>query len=243
MADTLHHLFGATSDSGSDKRTLTAEAYHRLRQDIIMGRLKPGEKLRTEHLKIEYDVSAATVREALALLVADALVVSQQQRGFRVAPMSLSDFRDITQTRALLEAQAVSQSVQNGDDEWEAELSASFHLLSKVEERVNGGPEDRRSWEEANKRFHEALISAGGSRWTRHFLSILNRQSERYRTVAFQHAPPERDVHGEHGAIYAAAISRDAELAGLLVKRHIERTLDVVASVKQDGAADMASFE
>lgn len=242
MAESPHPLFGAVTDH-SDKRTLTAEAYHRLRQDIILGKLKPNEKLRTEHLKTEYDVSAATVREALALLVADALVVSQQQRGFRVAPMSLSDFRDITQTRALLESRAVSQSVRDGDDEWGAEVSASFHLLSKAEERLKGGPEDRKSWEIANKRFHEALISASGSRWTRHFLTILYRQSERYRTVVFQHAPPERDVHAEHVAIYDAAIVRDAELAGLLVRRHIERTLDVITAVKQENDPDKASFE
>ncbi len=233
MTGQLDNLFEITGADGPEKRTLTSEVYHRLRTDIIMGRLKPREKLRTEHLKSEYDASAATVREALALLVADALVVSQHQRGFRVAPMSLSDFRDITETRALLEADAVRQSVANGDDAWEAELSASFHLLTRAEDRLDGEPANRKVWEDANKRFHEALIAGGHSRWSRHFLAILYRQSERYRTVAFKHAPPDRDVHTEHLDIYRAALSRDCELASLLVRRHIERTLDVVAGAKQ----------
>lgn len=232
MTGQLDTLFEGSDISDPDKRTLTAEVYHRLRSDIIMGRLKPREKLRTEHLKSEYDASAATVREALALLVADALVVSQHQRGFRVAPMSLADFRDITQTRALLESEAVRQSVAGGDDAWEAELTASFHLLTKAEERLNGEPENRRAWEMTNKRFHEALVAGGHSRWSRHFLSILYRQSERYRTVAFKHAPPDRNVHDEHLEIYRAALSRDSELASLLIRRHIERTLDVVAGAQ-----------
>ena len=91
--DQLFHIPDAEFDPG---RTLAVEAYHQLRADIIEGVLKPGEKLKTEHLKDRYNVGAATLREALALLTADALVISQHQRGFRVAPMSLTDFRDIT---------------------------------------------------------------------------------------------------------------------------------------------------
>lgn len=241
MTGQLDNLYEIAGPDGSEKRTLTSEVYHRLRSDIIMGRLKPREKLRTEHLKSEYDASAATVREALALLVADALVVSQHQRGFRVAPMSLADFRDITETRALLESDAVRQSVSKGTDAWEAELTASFHLLTLAEDRLNGEPENRRLWEGANKRFHEALVAGGHSRWSRHFLAILYRQAERYRTVAFKHTPPDRNVHDEHLDIYRAALARDAELASLLVRRHIARTLDVVAAAKDYLDAPAAS--
>jgi len=83
-------------------KTLVESAYRALRRDIIEGRLAPGEKLRVEHLKDDYGVGAGTLREALSLLISDALVVSQGQRGFRVAPVSIEDFEDITRTRVML---------------------------------------------------------------------------------------------------------------------------------------------
>ena len=87
-------------------KTLVESAYGALRRDVIEGKLAPGSKLRVEHLKDEYGVSAGTLREALSLLVSDALVVAHGQRGFRVKPISISDFGDITQTRILLETDA-----------------------------------------------------------------------------------------------------------------------------------------
>eukprot|EP01037_Dinobryon_pediforme_P017783 gene17783-18002_t len=189
--------------SESAPRTLIQDVYQRLRADIIMGTLKPGTRLRAEHLKDTYNASGATLREALALLVADALVISREQRGFIVAPASIADFTDITETRATLEAHAVRMAVRHGDDEWEANLSGAFHRLSLAEERRTHGNSDDPYWEECNKKFHEALVAGYDSRWTRHFLTILYRQSERYRRIALNNAPPERDVHAEHSACRA----------------------------------------
>lgn len=228
MDDTLEQLFDVGEGDFDPGRTLAVEAYHQLRADIIEGVLKPGEKLRTEHLKDRYNVGAATLREALALLTADALVVSQHQRGFRVAPMSLSDFRDITETRAAMEAQAMRLAIRKGDDEWEAGLSAAFHRLSRAEERLSTGDMPEGYWEDCNRKFHEALNSGAQSRWLRHFLAILYRQSERYRRLAFDNAPPDRDVHQEHLEIFEAAINRQEDLAASLIEQHVRATLDVV---------------
>jgi GntR family transcriptional regulator, carbon starvation induced regulator len=76
------------------------------------------------------------LREALSLLIADALVVSQGQRGFRVAPVSLEDIADITNTRVMLECEALRQSIELGDDAWEGSLLSAFHRLSKAEEKL-----------------------------------------------------------------------------------------------------------
>lgn len=231
MAEPLEQLFHLDEDRQTGSKTLVSEAYHQLRCDIVEGRLKPGQKLRTEHLKDRYHVGAATLREALALLAADALVVSQQQRGFRVAPMSIADFHDITQTRAMLETHAVRLAIAHGDDDWEAGLSAAFHKLSRAEERLHRGEIEMNAWEDCNRRFHEQLIAGSASRWTRHFLAILYRQSERYRRLALLNAPPERDIHQEHQAIFEATIARDAERAGQLIEQHIRETLNVVTAI------------
>jgi len=121
-------------------RTLIEATYRQLRRDIIEGRLAPGEKLRVEHLKSCYDVSSGTLREALALLISDSLVVAQGQRGFRVAPMSLDDLEDLTRMRILLECEALRESMAQGTDDWEADIVSAFHKLTLAEQRLRTDP-------------------------------------------------------------------------------------------------------
>jgi DNA-binding GntR family transcriptional regulator len=214
-------------------KTLVEAAYNRLRRDIIEGVHPPGEKLRVEHLKDQYEVGAGTLREALQLLVTDALVVAQGQRGFRVAPMSIADFEDITRTRVLLETEALRQSITLGDDVWEANLVAAFHRLSKTEEKLaaHGRTED---WELRNRAFHEALIAACPSNWIRHFQHILYQQSERYRRISVFRHPIPRDVHTEHKALFDATLARDATRATSILTEHVLRTLDGVRQMPPD---------
>ena len=72
---------GVLCIGGIDARTLVERAYLGLRHDIVRGALTPGERLRVEHLKAVYDVGAGTLREALMLLVSDALVTAEGQIG------------------------------------------------------------------------------------------------------------------------------------------------------------------
>lgn len=219
----------AFSDSGAPPRTLVEGAYLQLRRDIVEGRLAPGEKLRVEHLKEQYEVGAGTLREALALLVSDALVAGEGQRGFHVAPISLSDIEDITRTRVLLETEALRQSIEAGDDEWEAGLIAAFHKLGKTEEKLGtraSGP--IREWEERNRGFHEALISACDSRWLRYLIGLLYRQSERYRHLAISTPGTARDVRAEHASIFEAALARDVGRASAALEQHIRLTFESI---------------
>jgi len=218
-----------------EPKTLVEGAYQRLRRDIIEGAHAPGDKLRVEHLKDRYDVGAGTLREALLLLVTDALVVAQGQRGFRVAPISIADFEDITRTRVLLETEALRQSITLGGEEWEAAVVAAFHRLSRAEERLaDHDISTTEEWEIRNRAFHEALISASPSRWIRHFQHILYHQSERYRRISLFRQPVPRDIHAEHQALFEATLARDANRATAILTEHILRTLDAVKRMPTD---------
>lgn len=210
-------------------RTLTARAYLSLRHDVVCGKLAPGEKLRVEHLKDQYQVGASTLREALSLLMSDALVSAEGQRGFRVAPISLTDLEDVTNTRVMLETEALRQSIRQGDARWEAALKASYLLLSQTEDDSDG-PEPL-LWESRNKGFHDALIAAYDSPWTKYMLAILYRHSERYRNINWRltaaHASG-RHVHDEHEIIFQAAINRQDARAALALEAHIRLTHDIV---------------
>jgi len=223
-----------TGDSNvSEPKTLVESAYHALRRDIIEGRLAPGTKLRVEHLKNDYGVGAGTLREALSLLISDALVVSQGQRGFRVAPVSLDDFADITRTRVMLECEALRQSMAAGDDTWEGELIVAFHRLSKAEERL-GETASEAEWEERNKTFHEVLIAACPSRWLKHFLSLLYQQAGRYRHLSLAFKPIPRNVHAEHEALFNAVMARDADKATAIMAEHIELTFRSIEALPEE---------
>jgi len=215
--------------------TLVGAAYVNLRRDIIQGVHPPGSRLRVEHLKDDYGVGAGTLREALALLVSDALVIAQGQRGFHVTPISLEDFRDITENRVLLETQALRQSIALGDDDWESAVLAAFHRLSKAEQRLAADPNTRfEEWEQRNREFHRELIRACPSRWLHHFLGILYQQAERYRRLTVTRKPIARDLDDEHKGILDATLARDADRACDLLAAHIRLTYDAVARLPPD---------
>lgn len=227
---TLKKVTAAPAPSGAVvPRTLVERAYLSLRHDVVCGKLAPGERLRVEHLKDQYEVGAGTLREALSLLVSDALVTSESQRGFRVAPISLADLEDVTNTRVMLETEALRQSIRHGDAQWEAALVQCYALLVTTERDLAQSGSDL--WEQRNKAFHEALIAGFNSSWSKYLLSILYRHAERYRNINWRltaaHASG-RDVNQEHAAIFRAAIDRQEARAALSLEAHIRLTHDIV---------------
>jgi DNA-binding GntR family transcriptional regulator len=222
-------------------RTLVEDAYRRVREDIVDGKYVPGSRLRVEHLKDDYGVGAGTLREALSLLVADALVVTEGQRGFQVAPISLADLEDLTRTRVLLETQALRLSLKQGGDAWEAGVVTAFHLLTKVEDLRKRTGARTKEWEALNRRFHEALTAASGSRWLTYLLAILYRQGERYRRFVLATNPTRRDVHAEHTELFEAAMKRDERRAIACATRHIQLTHEAVRLKLELGEAEGAA--
>lgn len=221
------------SANGGGSRTLTEQTYAVLRTDIIEGRLVPGSKLRIEHLRTEHEVGAGTIREALTRLVSDALVTTEGQRGFRVSPVAIEDLEDITRLRVHIEIEALRQSMRNGDDAWRAQLRRAFGELSALERPIE--PARRRQWEEANVRFHDALLAGHHSPWTARVLRVLSRHGERYRRFAIGLKDEKRDVHAEHAEIYEFAISGQEARAALALEAHIWATPYVLIKALRDG--------
>lgn len=214
---------------GDAPRTLVERAYLGLRHDIVSGKLVPGERLRVEHLKDNYQVGAGTLREALSMLLSDALVTAEGQRGFRVTQISLADLEDVTNTRVLIETEALRQSIRHGDARWEADLVAAYHLLTQAE--THSGGLDPNEFERRNKAFHEALIAGYQSPWSKYMLGILYRHGERYRNINLRltaaHAA-QRDVHREHEEIFRAAMDRQEARSALALESHVRLTLEIV---------------
>jgi DNA-binding GntR family transcriptional regulator len=224
------------ADTAADAapRTLAERAYLGLRHDVVCGKLAPGERLRVEHLKDQYGVGAGTLREALSLLVSDALVTAEGQRGFRVAPISMADLEDVTNTRVMLETEALRQSIRHGDSAWEAALVQCYERLAATERDLAESGSDL--WETRNKAFHEALIAGFNSTWSKYLLSILYRHAERYRNINWRLTAAHvsgRDVQKEHEDIFRAAMARQEARAALALEAHIRLTHDIVRQQAQ----------
>jgi GntR family transcriptional regulator, carbon starvation induced regulator len=206
---------------------LSQQAVHILRQQILYGEIPPGQKLRVEVLQREHGLSSSPLREALSRLVAEGLVVADDHRGFRAAPMSAADLDDITNLRLVVEPAALAQSVANGDDAWEAGIVAAFHRLERIRARIAQGEVPfNAEWTERHKEFHAALIAAAGSPRLLAICSGLFDESERYRrfSAATTNRTLVRDTSAEHRRLMDSALARDGERAVTLLRKHISLT-------------------
>ncbi len=204
--------------------TLTATAYARVRHDIQTTKLEPGERLTIQSLQKRYDIGPTPLREALARLAADGFVIGEDNRGFRVPPMSLSDLRDIMDQRKLIECEGLRKAIERGDPASEARLVATYHSLSRLDERrARNEPGAFEEWEAQHREFHRALIEGAGSRWLSRFQEILFDQADRYRRHYRSNHKQDPKIVSDHNAILQATLDRDADLATLLLARHLER--------------------
>jgi DNA-binding GntR family transcriptional regulator len=215
----------ARPESGS----LTAEAFTRIRAEILACRLTPGQKLVIADLCDEFQFSLGAVREALARLSSEGLVVSEPRKGFRVAPITEAELRDITRVRATIESLCLENAIHNGDLKWETNIVATQFELSKLSLQDSADPARvSEAWAESHQRFHEALVAACDSPWLLRLRELLFIQSERYRRVSVPLNRAKRDLVSEHRDIADAAVSRDVEKATAAIRTHLEKTTRIL---------------
>ncbi|MGA0542236.1 GntR family transcriptional regulator [Neotabrizicola sp. VNH66] len=209
-------------------KTRTAEILDVLRDEILEARLVPGEKLRFDELRETYDIGISPLREALMHLASEGLVTTEQRKGYRVAPVSGTDLREIAFLRGEFDAMAIRHSIANGDELWEGRVLAAFHAMQRRKKIGPDGDVDR-EWERHHIRFHSELVSECRMPKLLSFRTILDLQAQRYRRIAAAHylnAP--RDDVIEHMELRDAVLNRDADLAGQLVRAHYSRTVDII---------------
>lgn len=205
--------------------TLNEQVYRNLREDILSGRLIAGTRLPFAELHKRYSVGTSTLREALARLLSDNLVVGEGQKGFTVAPVSRDDLLDITQLRCKLESGALRDAIAHGDNEWEASIVAALHRLSRFHQQQRGVPALlTEAGATLHRLFHLGLLAGCRSKWQLRTIELLYDHSERYRRLSSIAQSHERDSDAEHRAIVDATLARKADQASSLLVQHIERT-------------------
>lgn len=214
--------------------SLIEVAFQQMKQAIICCDLAPGEKLKVANLSKAYGLSSSPIREALNRLSQEGVVVASENRGFRVAALSVSDFEQITRLRCLLESEALSDAIKNGDDVWEANVIGAFHRLNVAEKKMAGRAVALdNDWTERHKAFHFALFSACPSERLLKLIDSLFDQAERYRRYSALHRTAIRSKPDEHRKLMDLALQRDAQAAVAFLRSHVQGTLKNVTEALQ----------
>jgi DNA-binding GntR family transcriptional regulator len=196
------------------------QAYERIRSDIVFGRLRPGQRLTLEKLRQVYGVGISTLREIFSRLTPEGLVTAEGQRGFQVAPCSAEGLREIAELRLLIEKSALVQSFEAGDMEWEGRVVAAHHKLARMEAGLLGGDGSQtQQWKRYDWEFHQALVSACGSKALLELHSGIYDRYLRYQMVFVIFRG--RAAADEHKELLECALRRDIDAAQALLERHI----------------------
>lgn len=215
--------------TASGSRTMASVLADTILRDIVSGALAPGSKLKIRELADRYQAGVIPLREAVSRLAMSGFVDAEDQRGFRVTPVSRADLEDITSVRQCIESEALRDAIDSGNLEWEASVLAAFHLVNSLPTVVDEPPRMNPDWERAHDHFHATLLAGCRSKWLKHFAATLRTQTARYRhqSLRSQHAG-ERDVGREHEDIVKAVIARDADRACELLREHFAATAKLV---------------
>lgn len=211
-------------------RVETPDIHADLQKKLMNAAFRPGEKLKPAELQGAYGCSANTIREILLRLTNIGLVTFESQRGFRVAETSQARCNDITRFRILLEQEGAAASMRLGGLKWEADLAAAHHALVHIEHQIarDGELNDNiELWSEAERNFHETLISACGSEVLRETYSRVYLQFRQQMVNLERDFGPSyfHTVISEHQAILDAALSRDEAACRLAIYNHLKRNI------------------
>ncbi|QIG43743.1 GntR family transcriptional regulator [Nocardioides anomalus] len=212
--------------AADDDRT---PAYVALRQAIVEGRYRPGERLQEQRIATELQLSRTPVREALRSLEAEGLVVIALNRGAVVRPIDVGEVEDLYDLRARLESYAAHRAVgRAGPADLERMDEAIADFDEHADRAAGGDPDALRTVNDANARFHQAVLEA--ARHER--LGVLLRRATDVPLVfqAFRHfdrAAMERS-NLFHRLIRAAVAGADAGRAEALMAEHIDQGRDVL---------------
>ena len=221
------------------RSNLAEQVMARLSADIRGGRLAPGTRLPTEQaLTAELGVSRTVVREAVAALRADGLVVTRRGSGayvadpaagpFRIAPpraAALSDILNVMELRLAVEAQAAGLAAERASRKQLVSIRAAWRAIDDALQRGEGAVAQ-------DFAFHRAIAEATGNDQFPRFLAYLGshvipRQSVRLDmdTPAERRLYLER-IQVEHARIVTAISDKDVAEARRAMRDHLTRSLD-----------------
>lgn len=200
--------------------------YNTLRQAILRGELRPGERLMEIQLANKLGVSRTPVREAIRKLELDGLVLMIPRKGAEVADISEKSLKDVLEVRKALEELAVQLTCEKISKVQIAELKQAAEEFKKILKS-----NDITQIAEADVRFHDVIYMATDNQKLIQLLNNLREQMYRYRVEYLKRPEVYPQLIQEHEEIIRQIERREKERAADITCRHIDNQVEAVMNV------------
>jgi DNA-binding GntR family transcriptional regulator len=228
------------------KSTLAEQVYEVLKEQILDGALKPGTRLNIDALSNELAVSSSPIREALARLEAERVIVSELYSGYSVAPTpSPAYLNQVLDFRILLEGACAKIGAAGRDPAVTDELKKVFSVMSKTH-KLGARYHQYRKFVLADAQFHMIIVNSARNEVFTEIYSKMHAiagmhaillQSRLYLNPS-QSATPSDNVLNEHRAILEAFQKGDGRAAEHALQEHLEngrkRVMAAVSDAREE---------
>lgn len=198
--------------------------FNTLRQAILRGELKPGERLMEIQLANKLGVSRTPIREAIRKLELEGLVLMIPRRGAEVAEITEKSLRDVLEVRGALEELAVDLACDRITNE---DIQNLKEAAKEFEAALQGG--DVTEYAEADVKFHDIIYHATDNQRLIQLLYNLREQMYRYRVEYLKRKEMHSILLEEHEHIIECIEKRDKQAAKLAISTHVENQARTVS--------------
>ncbi len=198
--------------------------FNTLRQAILTGELKPGERLMEIHLANKLGVSRTPIREAIRKLELEGLVTMIPRRGAEVAQITGKSLQDVLEVRRSLDALCAELACERISEE---EVEALGVACKAFEEATAKG--DIRAIAAADVALHDIIIQATGNRRLVQLVNNLAEQMYRYRFEYIKDQAVYPRLIEEHRVMYNAFCEKNKEIAAKAAVTHIDNQMEAIA--------------
>jgi DNA-binding GntR family transcriptional regulator len=197
--------------------------FNTLRQEILTGKLKPGERLMEIHLANKLGVSRTPIREAIRKLELEGLVIMIPRRGAEVAQITLKSLEDVMEVRRALDVLAIELACERMPaHELDKLCQACEDFAAAVKTR------DTRKIAEADVVFHDIIVMSSGNARLIQLVNNLSEQMYRYRFEYLKDESTHDMLHQEHQEMYQSIVRKDKETAARVVRKHIDNQEEAI---------------
>jgi DNA-binding GntR family transcriptional regulator len=203
--------------------------YESLKESILNGSLKPGEKLMESRIAEDLGVSRTPVREAIRKLEKEKYVKMIPRKGAYVEDLTMEDILEVLEIRIVLEGLASKLAARNISDEMKDRIRENMKNFDSASSEL-----DRKELISLDEKFHHIIYQSSGNHKLNEIVRELQDQFQRFRLSYFSELSSYMKLANSHNKLYQAIIDGDEEAAEAYAKEHIEEIRDNIISWKSN---------
>lgn len=216
-------------ENTNDYLPLRDVVFNTLRESILKGEMKPGERLMEIHLANKLGVSRTPIREAIRKLELEGLVTMIPRRGAEVAQITAKSLRDVLEVRQALDALAMELACERISEEEIGKLRQAcdnFAEITKTQDAVQIA--------QADVELHDIIVQGSRNEKLAQMVSNLSQQMYRYRLEYIKDVSQHGRLIEEHEEIYRCISSRDKMRALKPLNAHYNQEQSILNQIQQN---------